>query len=177
MTKKDMIKGIVVMLVICIVGAGLLAVVNHFTAPVIEAGAIERENETRKASLPAAASFEEIPLELLPASITGAAKGFAADGSVAGYVFTAASRGFDGDVLVMTALDADGVILKTTAVDVTSETPTLGGQVTQSSYANQYAGKESTDGVNAISGATITSNAYKACVQESLTAFAAVKEG
>ena len=176
MTKKEMLKSIVVMLVICIVGSGILAVVNHFTAPLIEAGAIQREEASRQASLPAAAEFEVLSTEGLPESIQSAAKGLSADGSVVGYVFTAASRGFDGDVLVMTAVDADGLILRTTAVDVTSETPTLGGQVAQAAYADRYTGKTELAAVDAISGATITSNAYKACVAESLAAYAAVKE-
>ena len=48
--KKDIVKSIVVLFVICLVVSAALAVVNSFTAPVSAANATERENEARRAA-------------------------------------------------------------------------------------------------------------------------------
>ena len=50
--KKDIVKSIVVLFVICLVVSAALAVVNSFTAPVSAANATERENEARRAVIP-----------------------------------------------------------------------------------------------------------------------------
>jgi len=178
MTKTDMIKSIAILVVICVVISGALAVVNSFTAPIIEDARIARETASRQELLSDAADFEELPLEGLPSSITGAHKGVAADGSVVGYVFTAGNKGFDGTIVVMTAIGTDGSIVKVATMDVTSETKTLGGMTANPEYTDQYTGKDAAlEGVSAISGATITSKAYEACVNDSFAAFNAVKEG
>ena len=178
MTKTDMMKSIAILVVICIVISGALAVVNSFTAPIIEEARIARETASRQELLSDASDFEELSLEGLPASITGAHKGVAADGSVVGYVFTAGNKGFGGTIVVMTAIGTDGSIVKVATMDVTSETKTLGGLTANPEYTDQYTGKNADlEGVNAISGATITSTAYEACVKDSFAAFNAVKEG
>lgn len=178
MSNKVMIKSIVVLTVICLVIAGALAVVNSFTAPIISAAAAERETASRQQVLPAAADFEPIVSDAMPATITGAYKGVDASGATVGYVFTAGNKGFDGTILVMTAIGTDGKIVQVSTLDVTSETATLGGLTAKESYTSMYPGKDaSLDGVNAISGATITSKAYERCVLDAFAAYDAVKEG
>ena len=178
MNTKTLIKSIVVLSVICLVISGALAVVNSFTAPIIEAGAVARENASRQQVLPAAADFEQITSDAMPATITGAYKGVDASGATVGYVFTAGNKGFDGTILVMTAIDTDGKIVAVSTLDVTSETATLGGLTAKESYTSMYAGKDSSlNGVDAISGATITSTAYEQCVLDAFAAYDAVKEG
>lgn len=177
MNTKTLIKSIVVLSVICLVISGALAVVNSFTAPIIEAGAVARENASRQQVLPNASDFEQISATL-PANITGAYKGVDSSGSTVGYVFTAGNKGFDGTILVMTAIDTDGKIVAVSTLDVTSETATLGGLTAKESYTSMYAGKDSSlNGVDAISGATITSTAYEQCVLDAFAAYDAVKEG
>ena len=54
---------------------------------------------------------------------------------------------------------------------------TLGGQTANKSYTGQYTGQDaSLSGVNAISGATITSTAYRGCVETAFEAYELVKE-
>ena len=49
---------------------------------------------------------------------------------------------------------------------------TLGGQTANESYYGQYEGQDSSlSGVNAISGATITSTAYESCVKAAFEAY------
>ena len=81
MSNKTLIKSIVVLTVICLVISGALAVVNSFTAPIIEAAAIERETASRQQVLPVAADFEELSKDSLPASVTSAYKGVDASGA------------------------------------------------------------------------------------------------
>lgn len=178
MSNKVLIKSIVVLTVICLVISGALAVVNSFTAPIITAAAAERETAARQLVLPAASSFEPITSDAMPASVTGAYKGLDASGVTVGYVFTTGNNGFDGTILVMTAIDTDGKIVQVSTIDVTSETATLGGQTANESYTSQYTGKDAAlEGVDAISGATITSTAYEQCVLDAFAAYDAVKEG
>lgn len=178
MSNKVLIKSIVVLTVICLVISGALAVVNSFTAPIITAAAAERETAARQLVLPAASSFEPITSDAMPASVTGAYKGLDSSGVTVGYVFTTGNKGFDGTILVMTAIGTDGKIVQVSTIDVTSETATLGGQTANESYTSQYTGKDAAlEGVDAISGATITSTAYEQCVLDAFAAYDAVKEG
>lgn len=177
MSRKTIVKSVVVLAVICLVIAGALAVVNSFTAPIIEQGRIDRETASRQQVLPDAADFELLENENLPATVTGAYRGVDASGNTVGYVFTAGNKGFDGTVVVMTAIDTEGKIVRVATINVTSETPTLGGQTANESYTSQYLGKDAAlDGVDVISGATITSRAYERCVADSFAAYEIVKE-
>lgn len=177
MTKAAMFKSICVLVVICIVISGALAIVNSFTAPVIEKARIERENASRLKLLPGVTGFRKIALDGMPESITSAYSGQDAYGNIQGYVFSAGRKGFDGTIVVMAAFGLDGRIINVATMDVTSETKTLGGLTASPNYTNQYIGKDAAlEGVDGISGATITSSAYEACVLDCFTAFELVKE-
>ena len=78
---------------------------------------------------------------------------------------------------MLCVIDAGGRIRCCKTMDVSSETTTLGGQTASESYTSQYAGQdEALSGVSAISGATITSKAYRGCVETAFAAFKAIKE-
>ena len=174
--KQGIIKAVVVLVVICIVTSAALAIVNSFTAPVSKANAEARETTARQELVPDAVSFEQVTNEL-PDAVLSAYEGKAADGSAAGYVFTVSGKGFGGTIQVMVAISPEGTILRCKTLDVSSETKTLGGQTANESYYGQYEGQDSSlSGVQAISGATITSTAYKGCVQTAFAAYETVKE-
>ena len=167
--KKDIVKSIVVLFVICLVVSAALAVVNSFTAPVSAANATERENEARRAVIPDAAEFKAVDAAL-PDGVVSAYEGVDAGGATLGYVFT-------GTISVMCAIGTDGAILRVSTLDVSSETKTLGGKTANLEYTDQYTGQDETlAGVNAISGATITSTAYRGCVETAFAAFETIKE-
>lgn len=177
MTKAAMFKSIAVLTVICIVISGALALVNSFTAPVIEEARAARETASRLKLLPDAIGFRVLNMEGMPESITSAYSGQDAHGNVKGYVFTAEHKGFDGTISVMVAFDLDGRIANVATMDVTSETKTLGGLTAKPEYTGQYAGKGADlQGVDGVSGATITSKAYEACVLDCFTALDIAKE-
>ena len=174
--KQGIIKAVVVLVVICFVISGALAVVNSFTAPVSKANAEARETAARQELIPEAGDFEQVT-EGLPENVLSAYVGKASDGSVAGYVITASGKGFGGTIQVMVAISPEGTILRCKTLDVSSETKTLGGQTENESYYGQYEGQDSSlSGVSAISGATITSTAYKGCVEAAFHAYEVCKE-
>ena len=173
--KKEIIKSIVVLVVICLVVSGLLAVVNSFTAPVSASNAEARATAARQEVIPAASEFTLLEADL-PDSIVSAY--CAKNGSEAlGYIFTVQGQGFGGTIEVMCAIDPEGKIISCKTMDVSGETSTLGGKTANPEYTGQYVGKDaSLEGVNAISHATITSTAYRGCVENAFAAFDLVKE-
>ena len=58
--KQGIIKAVVVLVVICFVISGALAVVNSFTAPVSKANAEARETAARQELIPEASDFEQV---------------------------------------------------------------------------------------------------------------------
>ena len=92
---------------------------------------------------PAAAPAEETP---------------AADGALSATV-----QGFGGDVTVQVELNDDGTV-KSLAIDTPNETAGLGQRASEAEFTDQFIGKAGPfaygeNGVDALSGATITSNA------------------
>ena len=90
--KKDIVKSIVVLFVICLVVSAALAVVNSFTAPVSAANATERENEARRAVIPDAAEFKVVDAALPDGGERLGGRGRRRRD--AGYVFTVEGKGF-----------------------------------------------------------------------------------
>ena len=173
---QEIRKSIVVLVVICLLTSAALAVVNHFTAPVSAANAAAREQQARLDAVPEAASFEPIE-SALPDGVVGAYTALDASGAPISYLFTVEGKGFGGTIQVLCVIGSDGLIRACRTMDVSSETTTLGGQTASESYTGQYTGQDaSLSGVSAISGATITSTAYRGCVETAFEAFELVKE-
>ena len=100
---KEMDYPFIVLVVICIVVSALLGFTNSITAPIIEENArIEAEN-TRKSVLPEATTFTqlEVTSDMNVESI------YADDGG-SGYVITAASKGYGGNVVVTIGFSTEG---------------------------------------------------------------------
>ena len=184
--RKDIFKSVLVLLVICFVVSAALAVVNSFTAPVTEAAAVERENAARRAVVPDAAAFTEVEADL-PEGVVSAYAAKDSGGKLLGYVFTAEGTGpswapprgtrCHAPLGAMAAIDPEGKILRVSTLDVSSETKTLGGRTASADYTDQYIGQDaSLSGVSAISGATVTSTAYRGCIEAAFRAFDAIKE-
>ncbi len=169
-TWDSFIKPVVVLGVICFISSVLLAFTNSITAPIIEANEIETANEIRQSLLPEADSFTEINI-----SVEGVIAAYVADNGV-GYVITASSKGYGGDVPVMVAFNPEGEILAVEFLS-NSETPGLGQKILQSSFGAQFSGLSGTltiDDIDAISGATISSKAALSAVNAAVEGFQAV---
>ena len=185
----DFVLPIVVLVLICAVMSGLLAFTNGITAPIIDEAERAANTAARKEVMPLADAagdadpFEEIKRENLPesaatnmpASITGVYK--AANG--AGYTFSITTQGYGGKNTLKMAVgvDMDGKITGVKVLDH-KETAGLGSKITTDKrFIGDFEGKgaDEIDGIDKISGATFSSNYYKAAIKDALTAFELVK--
>lgn len=168
--RDGLVGPTVILFVICFVITFALAGVYNLTAPVIAAGELEAANAARMEVLPEGEGFSLIEGPSLPEGVTEAYK---ADNG-AGYVFTSAAKGFDGPVVYMIGIDADGAVV---GIQMFShnETPGLGTKVAEPEYLTQYLGDVDPNAVDAVSGATRTSESLKMSLTQALEAFETVK--
>ena len=166
---------IIVLVLICVIMSGLLAFTNGITAPII-AEAERRANEgARLEVLPSADAFEKVEAGGLPDAVREVYK--ASNG--AGYTFSIVAEGYGGKNTLKMAvgIDMDG---KITGVKVLShkETAGLGSKIAaDEGFYGQFPGLDAAGAAAAdtISGATFSSNYYKAAIADAFTAFDAVK--
>ena len=158
-----------VLLLICIFVGGTLGVVNALTVGPIEQQAIEAANAARQGSFPGADSFEEISLDAdsgVDSCFTAMSKG-----EVVGYVAQTTVTGFGGPIEITVGMDLDQTI---TGISVGgskfAETPGLGAKAKDSDFTDQFTGltipTQLGNGVDAITGATITSGAVSSGVNK-----------
>lgn len=179
--REDIIKPVGVLLAICIIIPLALSVTNKVTAKKI--AELEAANSKKNMqSLIDADNFEECENGEINyyAAING--------GKTAAYIFTESSKGYGGDVSVMTAIKPDGTVAGVAILDVSGETPGLGQNAAKESFFSQYIGlkkgvsvlkngaKTENNEVDAVTGATITSTAVTRAVNKALDDFEKVKE-
>ena len=165
----DFVAPIVVLVLICAVMSGLLAATNNVTDPIIKEAERAANEAARLEVLSNADSFEQVAAEGLPASVTGVYR--ATNG--AGYVFSLTTTGYGGkNTLKMTiGIDMDGRITGTKVLDH-KETAGLGSKITTDAFRGQFSGKDANlDGVDNISGATFSSNYYRAAIADAYAAY------
>ncbi|WP_417019446.1 FMN-binding protein, partial [Anaerotruncus massiliensis (ex Liu et al. 2021)] len=101
----------------------------------------------------------------------------AKDDSGNGYAFKVKDKGFGGVYNVMVGIGNDGRITGVKLLD-NSETPGLGSKTGADAFTGQFPGKDkSLEGVDAVTGATISSKAFFRCVDTAYQAYEAVGEG
>ncbi len=167
---ENIVRPILVLTIICFVVSGLLAVTHSITQPVIDANAKKEADANRIALLPEADAFTQVEY-----SDDVVSEVWAADNG-AGYVITGSSKGYGGDVPVMVAINADGVIEAIQVMD-NDETPGVGKKVMESSFTDLFKGKTGSSEVAGVSGATYSSNAVFTVVDSAMAAYQTVKEG
>ncbi len=92
----------------------------------------------------------------------------------AGNVVFGTGKGYGGDLVVAVLFDgADNVI--GVVVDQCAETEGLGTRVAEEGFTSQFVGKTSSEGIDNIAGATVSSKAFKAGFDAALANLAAVK--
>jgi electron transport complex protein RnfG len=169
--KKDYIMPILVLSVICLIVSGALAAGNNLTAPIIEQAAAERAEAARKEILPDADEFVPLHAEGFPKSIDAA---YGTSNGI-GYIFMVTSVGYGGDIKMVVGISPEGRIIKTA---VLSHTETQGLGTVIFDRAREYEGKDGRlEGIDAVSGSTITFNAYRNGVRDAFAAFEIVKGG
>ncbi|MBO5939063.1 MAG: FMN-binding protein [Clostridia bacterium] len=165
--KKKMnssLQSLIVLLSICLVVAVLLAAINLLTAPKIEAANQAAEKEALRSVLDTATEFEKIEGDC-PETVTA----FYRDLGGSGYVAILAAKGYDSanPMKIAVGFDADGKILAVKVISASGETSGIGTKVTGEDFLAQFIGQdESLDGVDTISGATISSSAFREAVRD-----------
>ncbi len=176
MTKErfeEYIKPFVVLVAICLVVAFLLAFTNDKTAPVIAENAAIEAEQTRQQVMSGATGFEEVDCDVQALGIDSAFR----ETSGLGYVISATSKGYGGDVTVTVGIDNDGNIVGMQA-NVSSETTGIGSKAGERAYIENFIGRSgNVDDVDTITNATYSSTAVKTCVNAALGAFEQIREG
>ena len=178
MKLKEVLKPALILCVICLLATAALAGTNLLTADTIAQQKVITEQESRKQVLPDADSFEE-------------ADGYAigkTGSDIAGYVFVTSSKGYGGDVQVMTGISTDGQITGVVILEQ-DETPGLGANAEKESFRDQFKQAvpengftvtKSTAGegeISALTGATITTTAVTNAVNDTIAQYNEIKEG
>ena len=176
MKKNDSLKCIIVMIAICLFIGVAMAAVNSITAPKIEEANKQKEMEALVAVLPTAESFENITPEGCDESVAAVYCDEGGDG----YAVLLSIKGYDSSnpMSVAVGIDNDGKIVKCHVISCSGETSGIGTKVGESSFLDRFVGKDSSlDGVDTISGATISSKAFIKAVHAAHEAVELAKEG
>ena len=185
---KKIIKDTLSLVVITIVAGVCLAFVHELTLDTIAAAEAEERAASYREVFPEATDFVAVSefgiVDYNVAPLSGVSIGealFAVDGNgepIGCVVSATSANGYAGDVVLSVGIDLDGVI---TGMKVTSmsETSGLGSHCTDASFQAQFkgisgevtatkTGKTKPNEIDAISGATFTTNAVTEAVNGAL---------
>lgn len=187
---KEILIPTVSLFVICLCVTALLAVTNAVTKDAIAYQQELSAAESRQAVCPDAVDFEKVEYDVQGVECY---KALDESGNLIGYAISSASRGYGGDVKVMTGINAeDGSVIAINVYDNSGETPGLGVNTSGEKFTSQFAGLSSGAGVtvdkdagknpdsvavDSVTGATISSRAVVDAVNQAFDAYNAVKEG
>ena len=170
--KTSLLKPIIVLSVICIVTSALLGATYSMTKDTIAAAEKAASDAAMAEVVPGANGFDELADVGIEGVLTAAK-----EKNGLGYAFKVQDKGFGGAYVVMVGIGADGKITGAKLLD-NSETPGLGSKTGNADFTSQFVGKDSQlEGVDTITGATISSNAFIRCIGTAYQAFEAVGEG
>lgn len=165
---------VVVLAGICLVVTTALAFANEATAPIIKAAEQAKADAAMQVVLSDGSDFQAVEGVDLPAAVTDARRA----GNGAGYVFTVEAKGFGGAMSVMVGLDGDGKITGTQVI-THAETQGIGSKVVEdgSPFQQQLVGMGDTSGIQATTGASVSSKAMSDAVQAAFDAFTVISGG
>ena len=179
---KQILRPALSLCIICAVVTLALAVVYYFTADVIEANIASKSQEGAYSVMSEAASFDTLDPVGEAQTVYRALD---TQGETLGYVFQTAANGYGGEIIVLTGIRADGTV-SGVGILSDSETPGLGKKVEQDAFREQYQGKAgilsvakqnpSSDQIQAVSGATVSSKAVTSAVNAAREAFEQLEE-
>lgn len=193
---KQMIKDAMILFLITLISGAALGLVYEVTKEPIAQQEQKAKNEAYQNVFEAAEDFTELTEEAyssdaltafvkengFDASIDGVAQALSGDGSVLGYVITVTDHeGYGGDIQFTMGVADDGTLNGISLLSI-SETAGLGmraGEVLVPQFAGKQVekfsytktGAASDDQIDAISGATITTNAVVNGVNAGLLCF------
>lgn len=201
---NKIVKNALILMAITLVSGILLGAVYEITKGPIAKQEEQAKMDAYAKVFEEAASFEAIPEEVLSeadmrkvlddndltaCTVKEALKALDDKGSVLGVVMNITdSEGYGGDINFSMGIQNDGTV-NGISILVISETAGLGMKATTDEFRSQFAGKkvdkfqytktgaESEDQIDAISGATITTNAVTNGVNAGICLFKSLEEG
>ena len=199
--KKSIIKDALILCLITLVAGFLLGVVHDITLQPIAAANEAAQQDAYRAVVEDAEEFVELPgFDAEEATQAAVEAGYTddtvdscvqavdADGNLLGYVINATDpSSYGGDVTLSLGVRLDGTV-NGYSITVINDTAGLGMKAAEEDYASQYAGKQveeftvtktgatADNEIDAISGATITSDAVTRAVNSGLAYYRVLME-
>lgn len=190
MKKNSIAKDALILFAITIIAGFALGVVHEITLEPIAAADAAAQQEAYQTVFSDAVEFEEFETDdaadvLAEAgyeddTIESAARAYDSSGNLLGYVINATDpNSYGGDVTLSLGVTLDGIVNGYSITEI-NDTAGLGMKAKEESFSSQYAGKQveafvvtktgatSDEEIDAISGATITSNAVTNAVNAGL---------
>lgn len=186
MDMKKILKDTAILTVITIISGMLLGVAFNITNPIIQDRKLQEKKAAYSAIFSADTEFVDGSALLEKAPEVLAAAGYTetitdvlvaqdASGNVIGYAMSISTNGFGGELVIAYGYGVDGTSM---GIDIltSSETSGLGSRASEPEFKDQFAGKlveafsvvkggaAADTEINAISGATRTSNAVTGAV-------------
>lgn len=170
---KDIVKLSVFLAIACAVAAAALSITYVYTA--------ERIEVQKKAEINSALSKECLPgSSSIKEKSGGYFIGLDKKGKPMGYAFRVTPKGYGGTIDMIVGIDLNGRVIGVKVLSM-KETPGLGSRAAQPGFLSQFMGKTSGSqlkakkDIDAITGATITSQAVASGVREALLRFNRVR--
>ncbi|MFZ3137850.1 MAG: FMN-binding protein [Thermodesulfovibrionales bacterium] len=167
MTGKDIFKITLNLVVIYLIGGLILAVVYAKTSPIMYKNAVHEKETALKRLMPDADKIEKLgdwSIHDKHSEYFVAKK----DNALIGYIIQSHGKGYSSYINTLIAVDKDFKVQRINILGH-AETPGLGDEIETESFKNQFIGKdmehlkvvktETTENIQAISGATISSRA------------------
>lgn len=169
-TNSQIIRPTAVLTIICLVVTLALSSANMITYKKIDA--LETENQEKSMAKVMPGEYEEVTQKLGDDEVTYHI--VKRDNEIIGYIFVTSEKGYGGDISVMTAVDTTAAIVSIEILDASGETPGLGQNITDEKFYNQFKGTSGT--IDAVTGATISSEAVTKAVNTALEYAAEILE-
>lgn len=179
---KEIAVPAITLFLIAAICTAILAVTNSVTAPKIAENNEQAEIATRQLVFEAAKSFSDVKNGEKATYVEALDE----KGNVIGYVFTSSSKGYGGEIRVMTGIGADGNV---TGMEILAieETAGLGMNAKKEDFRKQYVGNDGAfsvvksdageNQIQALTGATITSQAVTEAVNIAVENFKMITGG
>lgn len=151
---KDIARFSLVLLVVCVISAGFLAIIFKITEPrIIEQRRLEEKRAIEKVLPQIPETIEKVEKE-----------GFVfykaedAEGNLFAYVIITEARGYSSDIRTVASVNPEGKII---AVEILEhkETPGIGTRIEDTEFLTQFKNKKISEQFDTITGATISSRA------------------
>lgn len=181
---RDIIKMVVVLTLICAASGATLALVHQVTKEPIEYAMLKNVKEPAvkavlsgydndpiadRVSFPVGTDKRGRPVDLV---VFPAKRG----GETFAVAFETAAQGYHGNVAVMSGINASDKTLTGISIVGHSETPGLGARITEAQFTDSFEGKSldqelTKDDINALSGATLSTNGVVNAVNKAAALF------